>query len=81
LAAAQAFYKDLLADVLGLPLAAEGPSNTQDTLEGLVGMIAEQRQKARLARDFRTADGLRKRLAELGVTLEDTADGSRWKLN
>ncbi|MEM6429568.1 MAG: cysteine--tRNA ligase [Deinococcota bacterium] len=81
LAAAQAFYKDLLDNVLGLPLTADGPSHSKDTLDGLVGMIAEQRQKARLARDFRTADGLRKRLAELGVTLEDTADGSRWKLN
>jgi cysteinyl-tRNA synthetase len=82
LAAAKAFYEDLFVEVLGLPAdSTEGASGHLDTLEGLVSMIAEQRQKARADRDFRTADTLRNRLAELGVILEDTPEGSRWHLN
>lgn len=82
LAASKAFYEDLFVEVLGLPAdATDGASGHVDTLTGLVSMIAEQRQKARADRDFRTADALRNRLAELGVVLEDTPEGSRWHLN
>jgi len=82
LAAAKAFYEDLFVEVLGLPAdKADGASDRYDTLDGLVGLIAEQRQKARADRDFHTADVLRNRLAELGVVLEDTPEGSRWHLN
>ena len=81
LAAAKAFYEDLFAEVLGLTIGTEDGAGRSDTLSGLVSMIAEQRQKARADRDFRTADALRNRLAELGVVLEDTPEGSRWHLN
>jgi cysteinyl-tRNA synthetase len=81
LAAVKAFYEDLFVEVLGLTAGTANGATHHDTLEGLVGMIAEQRQKARADRDFRTADALRNRLAELGVVLEDTPEGSRWHLN
>jgi cysteinyl-tRNA synthetase len=48
-------------------------------LDGLVGLVSEQRQEARRRRDFATSDAIRDRLAELGLILEDTPDGVRWK--
>jgi cysteinyl-tRNA synthetase len=39
----------------------------------------DQRLAARKARDFARADQIRKELAEQGVILEDTKDGTRWK--
>ena len=41
-------------------------------------LIAE-RLAARQARDFKKSDALRDRLAQAGIILEDTKDGTRWK--
>jgi cysteinyl-tRNA synthetase len=51
----------------------EGPSD-----EEIDALVAE-RQAARAARDFDRADALRNRIAELGVVVEDTPPGPRWK--
>ena len=45
---------------------------------GVEALIAE-REVARLERDWARADALRDRLAELGIVLEDTPAGPRWK--
>jgi cysteinyl-tRNA synthetase len=37
------------------------------------------RNDLRAAKQFQLADGVRDRLADLGVTLEDGADGTRWR--
>ncbi len=41
-------------------------------------LIAE-RQRARQARDFARSDEIRARLLAMGIQLDDTKDGSRWK--
>ncbi|HEY6546674.1 MAG TPA: cysteine--tRNA ligase [Vicinamibacteria bacterium] len=41
--------------------------------------LLDARQDARKRRDFAAADTARKQLEELGVVLEDTAKGTRWK--
>ncbi len=41
-------------------------------------MIAE-REEARKNRDFGRADSIRDELAVMGVLLEDTSHGTRWK--
>ncbi len=63
-----------------------------DSVLGVVGKIEEEtlpkgaaeliakREKARIAKDWATADALRARLNELGVAVEDTARGVRWHL-
>lgn len=48
--------------------------------EALIELLLEVRQTARAAKDWAMADKIRDRLNELGIVLEDTADGSRWKL-
>ena len=49
------------------------------TLDAEVERLIEQRNAARAARDWKTADSLRDRLAELGIELLDGKDGVRWR--
>jgi cysteinyl-tRNA synthetase len=53
--------------------AAQGPSDAD------IDALVAQRDAARAGKDFALADQLRDRLAELGVTLEDGASGTRWR--
>ncbi len=48
-------------------------------LEGLMALLIEVRQEARSRKDYACSDKIRDRLAELGLTLEDTPKGARWK--
>ncbi len=81
LAGAVTFFDDLLGEVLGVPTTDQDVHDAMATVEGLVEMVLAERQRARQRRDFATSDALRDRLAELGVSIEDTAQGSRWKLD
>jgi cysteinyl-tRNA synthetase len=44
----------------------------------MAALIA-RRAAARKERDFATADALRQRIAQLGITLEDTPQGTIWR--
>ena len=44
-----------------------------------VDRLLEERQAARKARDFATADRIRDQLQEAGIVLEDTPKGPRWR--
>ena len=80
-AGAAALFEELLEGVLGVPVAsAADSSEARRALEGVVALLLEERQWARARRDFASADRLRDRLAELGIAVEDTPEGSRWKL-
>ncbi|MFO7618889.1 MAG: cysteine--tRNA ligase [Thermoplasmata archaeon] len=46
----------------------------------LMDVIIEIRQKARADKNFKLADEIRDRLKELGIVLEDTAEGVKWKI-
>jgi cysteinyl-tRNA synthetase len=50
-----------------------------DDLDPAVAALLEARLTARAARDFAASDRLRDELAGLGVTVEDTRDGQRWR--
>ncbi|MEM9352161.1 MAG: cysteine--tRNA ligase [Planctomycetota bacterium] len=47
-------------------------------LDGVMQMLIELRQSSRANKDFATADAIRDKLAEIGVTLEDRAGGTEW---
>ena len=71
-----------LTQILGLfsrpPVKAEP---AQDRLTGpLLDLLMELRTRVRKEKNFALADDIRKRLAELGVTLEDRPDGTGWKI-
>jgi cysteinyl-tRNA synthetase len=73
------FAKDLfceLADVLGL-LYEQKEKPLNDEIERLI----EERQLARQNKDWQTADEIRDRLNKMGVTLEDTSSGVKYRTN
>jgi cysteinyl-tRNA synthetase len=53
--------------------------NPDDELSPDAIRLLEQRQAARAARDFAESDRLRDALARLGIAVEDTRDGQRWR--
>jgi cysteinyl-tRNA synthetase len=73
---AQAALKEL-AGVLGLRLS--GARRRGQDVGPLVELLIETRTALRKARQFELADSIRKRLADLGITLEDSPQGTRWK--
>ena len=46
--------------------------------DGLVGILVDLRTELRAKKEFALADSIRDRLAELGITLKDTAQGTIW---
>jgi cysteinyl-tRNA synthetase len=57
---------------------SDGSARLHDALDVLVKTLLEQRQQARAARDFATADAVRDRLRAAGIDVEDTPAGPRW---
>jgi cysteinyl-tRNA synthetase len=54
-------------------------SKSIDTaLDGLIKLALEQREAARLRKDFAAADQIRDQIASLGIAVEDTSNGPRW---
>jgi len=68
-----------LAGVLGLRLNPRPAAKVQDVAP-FIDLLVEMRSELRKARQFALADLVRSRLADLGVTLEDGPQGTRWKL-
>lgn len=62
-----------LTDVLGLVYNVK-----EDNLDEQVEELIKQRTEARENRDFATADAIRDKLKEMGITLEDTPQGVKW---
>ena len=72
--------------VLGLdPLdpawRAAGDPRADRALSEVVDRMLEERQAARAARDWAVADRIRDALAEAGVILEDSSEGTHWSLH
>jgi cysteinyl-tRNA synthetase len=61
-----------LAGALGLAVETGGDDDAE------IAALVVQRDAARAARDFATADRIRDELAQRGVNLEDTAAGTVW---
>lgn len=73
-------YRALGGEILGL-IPEELTSNGRAALEGdLIQILIDLRTSARRNKDWGTADAIRDRLAEIGVILEDRADGTVWKV-
>ena len=58
-----------------------GSSELTPVVDALVQLLVETRAQARERQDWAQADALRDRLTAAGITLEDTADGVRWRLS
>jgi len=57
----------------------EESKQAEDVSSKLIDLLLEVREEARKRKDFAQADRLRKRLAELGIEIQDTKEGAAWK--
>ena len=64
-----------LTDVLGLLYAETG----DDSIDGEIELLIKQRQAAREDKNWAEADKIRDKLNNMGITLEDTPQGVKWK--
>jgi cysteinyl-tRNA synthetase len=69
-------------DPLAEPWASrsDAESTGRATVDALVSALLEQREDARVRKDFAAADAVRDRLRAAGVEVEDTPQGPRWEL-
>lgn len=76
----KSIYEDM-ADILGILIAVRTGEVKQDEsmVDDLMKIIIGLRQQARTAKDWATADKIRDELNAIGVTLEDSSTGVRWK--
>jgi cysteinyl-tRNA synthetase len=70
-----------LAGLLGLFRLAAVAKADGGLTEQLMQLLIRLRAEARKAKNFAVADGIRKGLGEIGITLEDRADGTGWRKN
>jgi cysteinyl-tRNA synthetase len=76
-----------MLDVLGLdpadpawPSSGRGDAKLTSAVDALVSGLLEQREAARRAKDFATADAIRDRIKAAGIEVEDTPTGPKWTL-
>jgi len=75
-AQAQASFRTI-TDVLGLQLEEQKVGNAEAA--PFIDLLVQTRTDLRKAKQFALADQVRNHLAELGVTLEDTPQGTVWR--
>ena len=71
------FMKELLerlCDVLGIVTERK-----EDILDDEIEAMIQARQQARKAKNFALADEIRGKLLDMGIVLEDTREGVKWK--
>jgi len=76
-AVVEAFEK--FDSVIAAIVPQENAAADDGMVDALMEIIIGIRQNARKAKDWGTADAIRDQLKELGIVLEDGADGVRWK--
>ena len=77
-----------MLDVLGLDPADPAYAGRQGgdderltaAVDALVAGLLEQRNQARAAKDYATADAIRDRIKAAGIEVEDTPSGPKWSL-
>jgi len=75
LAPAQKVFNDLNG-ILGLELKQS--EKTASSADAFINLLLEIRQELRRQKNYDLSDRIRDALAELGVTIEDTSQGSTW---
>lgn len=70
---------DAVKETLGILGIDVPPAIVTGDVEPLIEILVDVRQMLRQRRDFELADLIRERMKELGIILEDTPSGTRWR--
>lgn len=77
LSSLQKIMSHFLFDILGLQAENEASSSAT---EGLMELIIQIRNEAKNKKDFQTSDLIRDQLKNLNISLQDSKEGTRWKI-
>jgi cysteinyl-tRNA synthetase len=72
-------YQHFVFDVLGLK-AEESNGKLNTTLNTVLDLVLDIRAKAKTGKDFKLSDEIRDKLLNAGVQINDTKEGSSWKI-
>ena len=70
---------NLISSVLGI-LEDEAFNKISEEFKNKINDLVLKRSEAKNNKDFKTADIIREELLELGVEINDSSDGTEWKL-
>jgi cysteinyl-tRNA synthetase len=73
------FMKTFVFELLGLQSEETSQSGDQELLNGVVQLLLQQRQDAKVRKDFAASDNIRNQLAALGIMVKDTKEGATWE--
>jgi cysteinyl-tRNA synthetase len=62
-----------------LDTGSQGTTAGDALLEPAMQLLMELREDARKRKDFKTSDLIRDRLKAMGVAIEDSSEGPKWK--
>lgn len=69
-----------LLDVLGIKLETEiKEEGKAEDLDNMMSVLVELRNEMRRRNDWKTSDKIRDELQKIGIILEDTTEGTKWK--
>ncbi len=68
-------FQTFIEDILGLK---EEEGNTDELIDGIVGVLIRMRKDARTNKDWAMSDKIRDELIEAGIQLKDSKDGTTW---
>ena len=72
-------FNTFVTDILGLISTKDNTSN--DLTNEVMDLVLKLRDNAKSSKDFTTADLIREELNKLNIQVNDSRDGSNWKLN
>jgi cysteinyl-tRNA synthetase len=76
---ARNLLKQLAREVMGLSLAAQEHKAESIEAAPFIELLIRTRYELRQAKQYQLADEIRKKLADLGILLDDTPSGTTWK--
>jgi cysteinyl-tRNA synthetase len=80
LALLQTFMQTFTFELLGLTREEEQQSGASELLlNKVVELLLQQRQEAKIRKDYAASDNIRNQLAALGIVVKDTKDGAEWE--
>lgn len=77
----KATFRVFLDEICGLSEQEGGSQKYGRVVDGLMGMILDMRQQARMKKDWDTSDQIRDTLDGLRIRVRDGKDGASWELN
>jgi cysteinyl-tRNA synthetase len=63
-----------------LGLVDEADNNNSELIDGLMQMILDIRQQAKINKDYATSDRIRNALTELNIVVKDGKEGTAWTM-